>query len=114
MLTTQAASGPADSTLYVPEPATLTKVEKVTEHEMLFEVELEGGRPLGGDRRVGKDDGDRAILFEDKDGFRGGGSGDQEAGGQSAGDELRHGVALLKLLASGQSASVGTGRTQSP
>lgn len=47
MSPTQAASGAVDSALYVPEPATLTRVEKVTEHEMLFEVELEGGRTLG-------------------------------------------------------------------
>jgi len=47
MPATQTASGAADSTLYVPEPATLTRVEKLTEHETLFEVELQGGRPLG-------------------------------------------------------------------
>lgn len=41
------ASAKAEEDLYIPRPATLKRVEKLTELETLFEIELDDGRPLG-------------------------------------------------------------------
>jgi len=41
------ATASADGALYVPMPATLKRVEKMTDNETLFELELDSGQPLG-------------------------------------------------------------------
>ncbi len=46
MQTTDTSPQPS-SGLYIPEPAKITRIEKLTGLESLFEIELPEGRPLG-------------------------------------------------------------------
>ncbi len=48
-VTVDVASASADGELYLPRPATLRKVEKLTEQETLFEIALDDGSELGHD-----------------------------------------------------------------